>query len=325
MKIQNVPTGQVIIIDGQKGKLECLSIADYGKEANIKADFLGITRPLLGVPNGQPLPLTEKWVVTISSQYGCSMGCKFCDVPKVGPGRNASVADMNKQVAAGLLVGGATETKRLNVHYARMGEPTFNRDTLRHALGLRYFVSHDLGVQADTIHPVISTMMPHANTHLQAYLTEWCYYVKNDTYGGEAGLQLSINSTCDKQREEMFSGSSSSLARISYLADKLPKPRGRKYALNFAVADGYEISGKKLADLFDPTRWMVKLTPIHNTAASTSNSIGTKGGYSSFTPYEDIEQDLISNGFDVLTFVPSEEEERGMITCGNALLAHINH
>jgi len=319
MKIQNVPTGQVIIIDGQKGKLECLSIADYGKDANIKADFLGITRPLSGVPNGQTLPLSEKWVVTISSQYGCSMGCKFCDVPKVGPGRNASIADMNRQVAAGLLVGGAMETKRLNIHYARMGEPTFNGQTLDHALGLRDFV-HYIGVAADTVHPVISTMMPRANLDLLDYLISWCY-IKNITYRGEAGLQLSINSTCDVQREKMFGGCSASLAQISYLADKLPKPLGRKYALNFAVADGYEISGKKLADLFDPEAWMVKLTPIHNTTASASNRISTCNGYDSFTPYQAVEADLIAHGFDVLTFVPSEDEERGLITCGNALLA----
>lgn len=82
-----VPTGEIYTAIGEKGMLEFLTVGDYGKNANIKADFLGITRDLNGVPNGEPMPLTEKWVITISTQYGCSMGCKFCDVPKVGIGR----------------------------------------------------------------------------------------------------------------------------------------------------------------------------------------------------------------------------------------------
>lgn len=85
-----MPTGEIYAAIGEKGMLEFLTIGDYGKNANIKADFLGITRDLNGVPNGEPMPLTEKWVITISTQYGCSMGCKFCDVPKVGIGRNAT-------------------------------------------------------------------------------------------------------------------------------------------------------------------------------------------------------------------------------------------
>lgn len=89
-----VPTGNILIVRGKRGLLECLSIGDYGKEQNVKADFMGLSRRIEGVPHGPLLPLEEKWVVTISSQYGCSMGCRFCDVPAVGPGVNASVDDI---------------------------------------------------------------------------------------------------------------------------------------------------------------------------------------------------------------------------------------
>jgi len=41
-----VPTGNIMIVKGDKGKLECLSIGDYGKEANLKADFMGLTREI---------------------------------------------------------------------------------------------------------------------------------------------------------------------------------------------------------------------------------------------------------------------------------------
>jgi 23S rRNA (adenine2503-C2)-methyltransferase len=79
-----VPTGEIYTAIGEKGMLEFLTVGDYGKNANIKADFLGITRDLNGVPNGEPMPLTEKWVITISTQYGCSMGLQVLRCSKSG-------------------------------------------------------------------------------------------------------------------------------------------------------------------------------------------------------------------------------------------------
>ena len=200
-------------MQGEKGLIEFLSIGDYGKNANIKADFLGITRELNGVPNGDIMPLSEKWVITISTQYGCSMGCKFCDVPKVGKGINATLNDLTNQLTQGLLLHPEiTATKRLNLHYARMGEPTFNFDVTEHARRLHKIVKPIIG--NSLIHPVISTMLPRRNKRLMEFLQDWCE-IKNYNYRGDAGLQFSINSTDDKQREEMFSGNSLTLIFIS--------------------------------------------------------------------------------------------------------------
>lgn len=141
-----VPTGNIIIVQGEKGLIECLSIGDYGQEANIKADFLGLPNEINGVRATEIMPLSKKWVVTVSTQYGCSMNCKFCDVPKVGKGRNASLKDLKEQVSASLSFHPEiTHTDRLNLHYARMGEPTWNPNVLDHALGLRSDVWVHLG------------------------------------------------------------------------------------------------------------------------------------------------------------------------------------
>lgn len=61
-------------------------------------------------------------------------------------------------------------------------------------------------------------------------------YIKNIDYEGEAGLQFSINFTGNNQRNSQFNNMSLSLEEIYDLSKKLPKPVGRKYALNFAVA-----------------------------------------------------------------------------------------
>lgn len=60
-------------------------------------------------------------------------------------------------------------------------------------------------------------MLPRANRKLENFIQTWCG-IKNDFYGGEAGLQFSINSTNDEQRRELFDNKSHSLATISEMA-----------------------------------------------------------------------------------------------------------
>lgn len=319
VKKTEVPTGEIYVAQGEKGLLEFLTVGDYGKDANIKADFLGITRELNGVPNGETMPLTEKWVVTISTQYGCSMSCKFCDVPKVGPGKNATYNDLIGQIETALSMHPEiTETKRLNIHFARMGEPTWNPDVLQCARDIRKVIRPYIG--RSLVHPVVSTMLPKNNKKLIPFLRDWID-IKNYDYRGDAGLQFSINSTDDKQRDYLFSGNSLSLKEISEIGRLLPDPVGRKYALNFALADDTIIDADKLSELFSPHKFMVKITPLHKTDACEDNDLKTSGGYDYFTPYKDKEQALIKAGFDVIVFVPSYDEDNGLITCGNAILS----
>ena len=163
-------------------------------------------------------------------------------------------------------------------------------------------------------------MLPKNNKKLIPFLRDWID-IKNYDYRGDAGLQFSINSTDDKQRDYLFSGNSLSLKEISEIGRLLPDPVGRKYALNFALADDTIIDADKLSELFSPHKFMVKITPLHKTDACEDNDLKTSGGYDYFTPYKDKEQALIKAGFDVIVFVPSYDEDNGLITCGNAILS----
>lgn len=77
-----------IYCDTEK-RMEYLYVGDYGKENNIKADFLGFTKEINSVAH-RDVDLSEKMVVTISTQKGCPMNCMFCDCPKVKFGGNLS-------------------------------------------------------------------------------------------------------------------------------------------------------------------------------------------------------------------------------------------
>lgn len=321
IKNVKVPTGNICIVEGEKGKLEFVSLGDYGKAQNIKADFLGYTKEINRVPHGEVMPLNEKWVVTISTQYGCSMKCKFCDVPKVGPGINATYDDLRTQVLSALsLHPEVTATKRLNIHYARMGEPSWNNNVLQFTKDVRKLVRPYIG--RSLVHPVISTMLPKKNKNLNEFLSEWVE-IKNDVFKGDAGLQFSINTTNDKLREEIFSNNSLSLEEIAKIGEMLEDPKGRKYALNFALADNFEVDAKKLRKLFNPNKFMVKITPIHDTNSCKINNIITSNGYFDYAPYKRVEEELKLMGFDVLVFIPSIEEDTSRITCGNAILSDL--
>jgi len=316
-----VPTGNICIAEGEKGLLEFLSIGDYGKDKNVKADFMGLSREINGVPNCGIMPLYKKWVITISSQYGCSMGCSFCDVPKVGPGKNATTQDMLDQIRTAMSLHTIDRyIERLNIHFARMGEPTWNTDVISAAKLIRYETP---GTTAH-IHPVVSTMMPKNNKHLTRFIFEWLHYVKNNLYNGEAGLQLSINTT-DEHVRSIHMPHALTLREISgVMADTVPYLegglKGRKIALNFALTDA-SIDAEYLATLFSPKYFMCKITPMHLTNSCTDNNIITRDGYSNYYPYARVESNLKKVGFDVIVFIPSLDEDMSRITCGNAILS----
>lgn len=313
----NVPTGEIIVVLGSKGKLELVSLGDYGKDVNVKFDAIGLNREPSRVRHTQLLPLSKKWVVTISTQYGCSMGCTFCDVPKVGPGINATYKDLIKQILTALYLHPEIKrTERLNIHFARMGEPTWNPNVLDATKWAKEHLDPEY-----KIHPVISTMMPRKNEWLRTFIHTWMR-IKNRLLNGDAGLQLSINSTDEKEREVMFNGKACSLPEISNIMRGVI-PNGRKITLNFAVAN-WEIDPEKLLRYFDPDDYLIKLTPMHKTEAAESVDIRTEGDPTTYHPYKEHEKELISAGYDVIVFIASKEEDDGMITCGNAILSGRN-
>lgn len=318
-----IPTGYLFTGEYSKGALETLSIGDYGKHFNVKADFLGYDRELDGVPNMHCMPLSEKWVITLSTQYGCPMRCTFCDVPNIPMKGNASFQDLKDQLyhAIGLFPN-VSYTERLNIHFARMGDPIFNKDVFRFASWLyasKQEIKEDTGLSIEVIHPVLTTSLPRGFKELERRLHKWCY-IKNGIYNGQAGLQFSINSTDEDQRTEMFGGMQTHLDVFADIANGLPEPISRKYCLNFAYASDFEIDAKLLVSMFDPEKFMCKITPIHNNNACRENGIETIGGYDSYHPYKKPEEALKAAGFDVLVFVPSMDEEDGLVTCGNLIL-----
>ena len=315
-KITETHTGK--IVTDTDLTLEYLYVGDYGKENNIKASFLGYDKRIDKVEH-KPVDITDKLVVTVSSQKGCPMNCNFCDCPKLGFKGNATLPELITEIMSGIALSGIKHGQRLNVHYARMGEPTFNPNVITSAEFIaQMLMSENSDVTFDTYHPVVSTMMPKSNKNLKEFLHKWV--TTGFVYGGEDGfgLQFSINTLDENDRNEMFRNRSLSLQEISDIIKELPYPKKRKYTLNFAVTSKSNLDVDLMNKYFDKEKCIVKMTPIHETVEAVDE------GYEivhDFDVYEQFEQPLVNDGWDVIVFVPSKEEDEDRITCGNSLIA----
>lgn len=310
-KLTNTNTG--CIISDTELCLEYLYVGDYGKENNIKASFLGYNKRIEKV-NHKPVDLSDKLVVTVSTQKGCPMSCDFCDCPKLGFHGNATAWELVSEISSAIALSKITHGKRLNVHYARMGEPTFNHDVI-----VATKIMGELAAKTfDEFHPVISTMMPKSNKNLMLFLQEWTDLMRTAKWNGGLGLQFSINTLDEDARNAMFRNKSLSLKEIGEIINRLPMPVGRKYTLNFAVTSKSNLDVQLMNNYFDKDKCIVKITPIHETVEANEN------GYevvTDFDVYEQFEKPLVDNGWDVIVFIPSKEEDSDRITCGNSLIA----
>ena len=315
-QITETHTGK--IITDTDLNLEYLYVGDYGKENNIKASFLGYNKRIDEVKH-HDVNITDKLVVTVSSQKGCPMNCNFCDCPKLGFKGNATLPELVTEIMSGVALSGIKHGKRLNVHYARMGEPTFNPNVITSAEYIAKMLGDENSdVTFDEYHPVVSTMMPKTNKNLKEFLHKWVE--TGFVYGGEDGfgLQFSINTLDEDDRNAMFRNRSMSLQEISDVIRELPMPKKRKYTLNFAVTSKSNLDVDLMNKYFDKEKCIVKITPIHETVEAVDE------GYEivkDFDVYEKFEQPLVNDGWDVIVFVPSKEEDADRITCGNSLIA----
>lgn len=321
MKIIDTHTGKLFV--DKEHKLEFVSVGDYGQSENVKADFLGLTQEINGVPH-HDVDMSEKWITLISTQHGCPMKCAFCDCPSFGYYGNVTEEELAFEVRTVLeTFPDVKHTKRFNLHYARMGEPSFNPAVLLFTeQSLRQIVS--MYVDADIVHPVVSSMLPASNPWLEPFLQEWCR-IKNNAYDGHAGLQLSIQSTDDKQRDKQFNKCSLPLVRIAGICSRLPVPKRRKYTLNFAITKDTILDAKRLDFLFDQERFLVKMTPVHETKNAVQNGFDIGNTYDEYDVYRRLEDPLLELGWDVISAIPSKEEDSDRITCGNALIAETNN
>ncbi|MBN1773660.1 MAG: radical SAM protein, partial [Deltaproteobacteria bacterium] len=257
-----------------------------------------------------PLERHQKWIINVSTQFGCPVGCPFCDAALAYHG-NLTMEELHAQVrwALGRHPGVAHACAKLKVHFARMGEPSLNDAVLEAMDGLPGVVDSP-GLWA-----CVATTAPRGRDAWFARLAE----LKERRYRGRFQLQFSVQSTDARDRARLTPIPHWSLAELADYGSGFWRPGDRKVILNFALARDIAFDAEALVDTFDPERFAVKITPVNPTARGREAGFATVLRSEREAAVERARQALLARGFDVILSIGEEEEDLIGSNCGQAV------
>lgn len=256
-----------------------------------------------------PIPREKKWVLIISTMFGCPIQCMMCDAGEYYIG-NATKEQMFAQIDF-LIRSRFPNTTRINIpkfkiQFARMGEPVLNMEVLEVIKELkdRY--------DAPGLMPCISTVAPKKGAHFLDQLIP----IKDELYSnGNFQLQFSIHSTDENLRQRIMAKNIWTLEEIAAFGEKWYKPGDRKITLNFAVAKDFIINVEKIQQIFDPKKYLIKITPLNPTNKAQRNNL-----HSSITqknaPYVPLIEEFETAGFETLLSIGEWKENKIGTNCG---------
>ncbi len=255
-----------------------------------------------------PKTLQDKWVMVISSLVGCPVNCLICDAGG-NYKRKLSKEELIAQIDCMIKIrfgDGKIDTNRLKIQFSRMGDPAFNLNVLD--------VLKELPDLYDVnIMPSISTIAPKGTDDFFDKLID----IKNEYYSnGKFQMQFSIHSTNVGHRNRLIPIEKWDLKKISEYGNRFYVGGDRKITLNFVMINNIAIDPNKIAEIFDPDKFIIKLTPLNPTKKSLSNDL-----FSSLNPYDEnsvtgLVDRFKSFGFEVIVSIGEQEENKIGSNCG---------
>ena len=282
---------------GRAGKDDLATVYIAETDGGKRVEFVESLQP--------PLAREKKWVVIISTLFGCPCGCLFCDAG-IGYGGRLSPGQLLFQIdylVKRRYPDFCIPSGKFKVQFARMGEPAFNRSVLDvlKILPSRY--------RAPGLLPALSTIAPAGR---ESFFEE-LYSIKESYYRGRFQLQFSIHSTDESTRDRLIPAGKWKLRDISRYGEFFHRKGDRKITLNFALAPSSEVDAGVMKDLFDPEKFMVKVTPVNPTRKAAENGLE-----SLVRPQEECQaiHRLRAAGFDVILSIGELEENAIGSNCG---------
>jgi 23S rRNA (adenine2503-C2)-methyltransferase len=262
-----------------------------------------------------PIPRDEKWVLIVSSLYGCPVRCAICDAGGSYRGR-MTAAEILEQID--FLVDRRYPDRRIpsakfKIQFARVGEPSLNPAVLDvlNELPRRY--------DAPGLMPSVSSVAPAGCGPFFEQLKK----IKDRLYaGGRFQLQFSIHTTDEAMRDRLIPAPKWGLDRIAQCGAAFRSEGDRKVTLNFALARGTPIDPDVMLRWFDPEDFIVKITPVNPTHRAVRNGIVSHVDPGREEAAREIER-LRSAGYDVLLSIGELEENRIGSNCGQYIQTHL--
>jgi len=258
-----------------------------------------------------PIPREKKWVLILSTLYGCPVKCVFCDAGGWYEGRIDArhLLEQIDYLVTRRFPDRRVDVEKFKIQFARMGEPAFNLDVLDVLETLPRIY------EAPGLMPSVSTIAP-CNTDV---FFERLHGVKDSLYSnGRFQLQFSLHSTEESQRNKLIPVKKWDFQRIARYGEAFYKPHkgDRKITLNFALAEDSIVSPNLLLNYFDPSVFMIKITPVNPTVAAISNRIVNQVKGDSQKGEPELARQLRDVGYDVLVSIGEWEENKIGSNCG---------
>jgi len=257
----------------------------------------------------------QKWVLLVSTMFGCPIGCKMCDAGGYYAGK-LSAEEIFAQIdflVRKRFPDGRIPARQFKIQFARMGEPALNPAvlTVLEELPRRY--------DAPGFMPSISTVAPAGTDKFFERLLE----IKQRRYsGGRFQFQFSLHTTDDGLRDEMIPVKKWDFASMAAYGDRFYAAGDRKLTLNFALARGMPVEPRVLLRYFSPERFLVKITPLNPTYRASENQLA-----SYIDPHQPEGYDVVTAlrraGYDVIVSIGDLEENFIGSNCGQYLRRHL--
>jgi len=257
-----------------------------------------------------------KWVLLISTLYGCPVECAMCDAGgfyhgKVPADKMLSQIDymVRQRYPDGFI-----PCKQFKIQFSRMGEPTFNPAVLEvlKALPERY--------HAPGLMPSISTIAPHGREAFFEGLLE----IKNQRYsGGQFQFQYSIHTTDWRLRSQIIPVKTWDFETMAAFGERFYQPGDRKITLNFALGKEMLVEPEVLLRHFDPAKFLIKITPLNPTHKALESGLASYIDPQRQPDDHQVVLALKNAGYQVIVSIGEIEENLVGSNCGQYVIKHL--
>ena len=260
-----------------------------------------------------PIPQDKKWVLIVSSMFGCPIKCKMCDAGGNFDGKLSSdeIVEQIRYLVRRRYPADKIPVPKFKIQFARMGEPSLNPAVLDTMERLpNEFEAPGLNVSISTVAP--------KNAATRAFFDRLLTIKDRQYNGGRFQLQFSIHTTDQLVRDDLIPVKKWSFEEISAYGERFANPGtgDKKVTLNFAPVEGYPVDAAVTREYFDPEKFMIKLTPLNPTIRSSQESLS-----SAIDPHDRNTSDRLveafrGQGYDVVLSIGELEENRIGSNCG---------
>jgi 23S rRNA (adenine2503-C2)-methyltransferase len=254
------------------------------------------------------LPKEDKWVIIVSSQFGCPVACPMCDAGGEYFG-NLTTDEIFAQIDHVVERENheRLRSSKFKIQFARMGEPSLNPSVLEvlRELPIRY--------NAPGLIPCVATVAPRV-------AREWfdeLLAIRSDIFKDKLfQLQLSINSTDEITRNRLMPIAKMDFRQLSDYCDTFFRGGPRKVALNFALSDVSNVEPKVIRNFFSPDSCCIKITPLNPTIMSQKEGLATAIDPAHPERAGDLVDSFRTLGYDVILSIGDVRENHIGSNCG---------